>query len=68
MVNANSTFSYITKNIPLPKSGDPSQPMNYRGIHFSSVTAKLVNKKILKRIQIKIDNKHRPNQNGFRPF
>ena len=30
--------------IPLPKSGDLSQPMNYRGKGISSVTAKLVNK------------------------
>ena len=30
--------------IPLPKSGDLSQPMNYRGKGTSSVTAKLVNK------------------------
>ena len=53
--------------IPITKSGDLSQPMNYRGISIISVTAKLVNKMILNRIQIKIDNKLRSNQNGFRP-
>ena len=53
--------------IPITKSGDLSQPMNYRGISLISVTAKLVNKMILNRIQIKIDNKLRSNQNGFRP-
>ena len=49
--------------IPITKSGDLSQPMNYRGIRLISVTAKLVNKMILNRIQIKIDNKLRSSQN-----
>ena len=53
--------------IPVPKTGDLSDPGNYRGISLSSVTAKLVNKMILNRIQPTIDPLLRNNQNGFRP-
>ena len=48
--------------IPLPKLGDLSESMNYRGIGLSSVTAELVNKMILNRIQMNIDNKLPHNQ------
>ena len=53
--------------IPLLKSGDLHQPMNCRGISYSSVTAKLMNKMVLMRIQRKIVNKLCPNQHGFTP-
>eukprot|EP00794_Sanderia_malayensis_P016469 gene16469-18106_t len=55
-----------TDILPLPKSGDLSDTSNYRGISFSSMVAKLVNKMILNRIQSKLDTHLRPNQNGFR--
>ena len=53
--------------LPLPKSGDLTNPQNYRGISLISVPAKSVNKMILNRLQKKIDPHLRPNQNGFRP-
>ena len=53
--------------IPIPKTGDLSEYCNYRGIMLSSVAAKITNRMILNRIQTKIDEHLRPNQNGFRP-
>ena len=53
--------------IPIPKTGDLSEYCNYRGIMLSSVAAKITNRMILNRIQLKIDEHLRPNQNGFRP-
>ena len=53
--------------LPLPKTGDLSDTGNYRGISLSSVVAKVVNKMILNRLQTKLEDKLRPNQNGFRP-
>ena len=53
--------------LPIPKSGDLSDTKNYRGIALSSVVAKLINKMILNRLQPKIDEHLRNNQNGFRP-
>ena len=53
--------------IPVPKSGDLSDTANYRGISLAPIIAKLVNKMVLNRIQPKIDDHLRPNQNGFRP-
>ena len=53
--------------IPLPKTGDLSDTGNYRGISLSSIVARFVNKMILNRIQPKLDQHLRPNQNGFRP-
>merc|ERR1711867_237609 len=53
--------------IPIPKSGDLSDTANYRGISLAPIVAKLVNKMILNRLQPKIDEHLRPNQNGFRP-
>ena len=53
--------------IPLPKTGDLSDTGNYRGISLSSIVAQFVNKMILNRIQPKLDQHLRPNQNGFRP-
>ena len=53
--------------IPVPKSGDLSDTSNYRGISLAPIIAKLVNKMVLNRIQPKMDEHLRPNQNGFRP-
>ena len=53
--------------VPVPKSGDLSDTSNYRGISLAPIVAKLVNKMVLNRIQPRIDNHLRPNQNGFRP-
>ena len=53
--------------VPLPKSGDLSLYANYRGISLSSIVSKLVNRMLLNRIQPKLDQHLRPNQNGFRP-
>ena len=53
--------------LPLPKTGDLNDTGNYRGISLSSVVAKIVNKMILNRLQPKLDDHLRPNQNGFRP-
>ena len=53
--------------LPIPKSGDLTDPQNYRGISLISALAKTVNKMILNRLQKKIDPHLRPNQNGFRP-
>ena len=53
--------------IPLPKTVDLSDTGNYRGISLSSIAVKFVNKMILNRIQPKLDQHLRPNQNGLRP-
>ena len=53
--------------LPIQKSGDLSNTKNYRDISLSSVVAKLINKMIPNRLQPKMDNFLRNNQNGFRP-
>ena len=52
---------------PLPKSGDLSSTESYRGICLSATSAKIVNKLILNRIRLVLDQHLRNNQNGFRP-
>ena len=52
--------------IPIPKSGNLSNPSNYRGISLSCVIAKIYNRLILNRIRKAIDPLLRNNQNGFR--
>ena len=52
--------------IPIPKTGDLSDPANYRGISLTPIAAKVYNKLILNRIQPHIDPVLRSNQNGFR--
>lgn len=52
--------------IPIPKTGDLSDPANYRGISLTPIAAKVYNTLILNRIQPHIDPLLRPNQNGFR--
>ena len=53
--------------IPIPKKGDLSEPMNYRGISLSSLVAKALNRMILNRLKPEIETILRRNQNGFRP-
>ena len=53
--------------LPLPKTGDLSETGNYVGISLSSIVAKIVSKMILNRVQIKMEDNLRPNQNGLRP-
>ena len=52
--------------LPFPKKGDPGLAKNYRGITLISIAAKIYNALIRNRIEPKIDNILRKNQNGFR--
>ena len=53
--------------VPVPKKGDLSKPINYRGIALTSIVTKTLNRMILNRIQPYIEPILRNNQNGFRP-
>jgi len=55
-----------TNIIPIPKSGDLSNPENYRGISLTSIISKTYNRMLLNRIRDHIDPLLRYNQNGFR--
>ena len=52
--------------LPFPKKGDLGLAKNYRGITLTSIAAKIYNALQRKRIEPKIDNILRKNQNGFR--
>ena len=52
--------------LPLPKMGDLGLAKNYRGITLTSIAAKIYNALLRNRIEPKIDNILRKNQNGFR--
>ena len=52
--------------LPFPKKGDLGLAKNYRGITLTSIAAKIYNALIRNRIEPKIDNILRKNQNGFR--
>ena len=52
--------------IPFPKKGDLGLAKNYRGITHTSIAAKIYNALLRNRIEPKIDNILRKNQNGFR--
>ncbi|XP_029648409.1 uncharacterized protein LOC115222352 [Octopus sinensis] len=54
-------------SIPIPKSGNLSNEIDYRGIALSNISLKVINRMILNRIQQVLDSLIRPNQNGFRP-
>jgi hypothetical protein len=56
----------ITNITPIPKSGDLSNPENYRGISLTSIISKTFNRMLLNRIRDHIDPLLRYNQNGFR--
>ena len=49
-----------------PKKGDLGLAKNYRGITLTSIVAKIYNALLRNRIEPKIDNILRKNQNGFR--
>ena len=52
--------------LPFPKKGDLGLAKNYRGITLISIAAKIYNALLRNRIEPKIDNILRKNQNGFR--
>ena len=52
--------------LPFPKKGDLGLVKNYRGITLTSIAAKIYNALLRNRIEPKIDNILRKNQNGFR--
>ena len=52
--------------LPFPKKGDLGLAKNYRGITLTSIAAKIYNAQLRNRIEPKIDNILRKNQNGFR--
>ena len=52
--------------LPLPKKGDLELAKNYRGITLTSIAAKIYNALLRNRIEPKIHNIPRKNQNGFR--
>ena len=51
--------------LPFPKKGDLGLAKNYRGITLTSIAAKIYNALQRNRIEPKIDNILRKNQNGF---
>ena len=59
----NSTNGYI---LPFPKKGDLGSAKNYRGITLTSISAKIYNALLRNRIEPKIENILKKNQNGFR--
>ena len=52
--------------LPFPKKGDLGLAKNCRGITLTSIAAKIYNALLRNRIEPKIDNILRKNQNGFR--
>ena len=52
--------------LPFPKKGDLGLAKNYRGITLTSTAAKIYNAQLRNRIEPKIDNILRKNQNSFR--
>ena len=52
--------------LPFHKKGDLRLAKNYRGITLTSITAKIYNALLRNRIEPKIDNILRKNENGFR--
>ena len=52
--------------LPFTKEGDFGLAKNYRGITLTSIAAKIYNALLRNRIEPKIDNILRKNQNGFR--
>ena len=51
--------------LPFPKKGDLRLAKNYRGITLTSIAARIYNELLHNRIEAKIDNILRKNQNGF---
>jgi hypothetical protein len=55
------------KTVPVPKKGDLTLLMNYRGISMMSTGAKVYNKVLLNRIRSMVEPRLRVNQAAFRP-
>ena len=53
--------------VPLPKKGDLTKIINYRGISLTSIAGKLYHKVLLSRIHDKLDVKLPVNEAGYRP-
>ena len=51
--------------LPFPKKGDLGLAKNYQGITLTSIVAKIYNALLYNRIEPKIENIFRKNQNGF---
>ena len=65
--NQNPIYRWMKGYIlPFPKKGDLGLAKNYRGITLTSIAAKIYNALLRNRIEPKIDNILRKNQNGFR--
>ena len=65
--NLNSIDRWVKGCIlSFPKKGDLGLAKNYRGITLTSIAAKIYNALLRNRIEPKIDNILRKNQNGFR--
>ena len=52
--------------LPFPKKGDLGLAKNYQGVTLTSIAAKIYNAPLRNRIETKIDDILRKNQNGFR--
>ena len=52
--------------LPFAKKGDLRLAKDYRGITLTSIAAKIYNPLLRNRIELKIDNILRKNENGFR--
>ena len=52
--------------MPIPKNGDLTLPLNYRGISLIPIAATIYNKLLLNRLVPAVDPLLRNNQNGFR--
>ena len=52
--------------LPFPKKDDLGLAKNYRGITLTSIAAKIYNALLRNRVEPKIDNNLKKNQNGFR--
>ena len=70
----NETFNGVRPNewgisgiFSVPKKGELTRCINYRGISLSQIVSKIYNRLILSRIRPVIDKLLRSSQNGFRP-
>ena len=75
LVNSSITLSEVPKSWkhslvqPILKSGDPSNPSNFRPISIVPVIAKIVEKAVQQQLYAYLSENHllTPNQHGFRP-
>ena len=52
--------------VSVPKNGDLTKPDNYRGISLTSIVSKTLNRMLLNRIKLSVEEVPRDNLNGFR--